>query len=437
MADPHAKLRQFVEELRGLPLDWRSKGFGTLGRPVSAAGLAAADVHLSDLGTPMMTIDAAALAHNVSAMGEWSADRNLGLAPHGKTTMAPALWLAQLDAGACAITVANAAQLRAGYAFGVRSFLLANELVGTAELRWLAERQDADPELNVLCWVDSPAAVDRIDAALAGSPPRRPLTVCVEVGSPRGRAGSRTPAEVVHTAERVLASPVCSLAGISGYEGTVPGAGSDDAGLAAVGAFLRAVASAYEGLADRFETPVVTVTAGGSAHFDLVAQLLGPLAGTRDGHTVAVVLRSGAYVVHDDVHYAKLTPSTRGDGPQLHAAIHVWSQVLSRPEPGLVLLDAGKRDLPFDLGLPVLLSAVRRGWEGAAVVELGPTEVLRLNDQHAYVRVQPDSPVAVGDVVRLGLSHPCTAFDKWRTIAVVESVDATDPLVVDAVQTFF
>jgi len=436
VTDPQAALRRFVQGTRDAVVDWRSKGFGVLTGPTTAAALSGTGLRLSDLGTPMMTLDRAAVEHNVAAMAAWCADRGLSLAPHGKTTMAPALWLAQLDAGARAITVANAFQLQAGYAFGVRSMVVANEIVGAAELRWLAATQDADPDLEVLLWVDSVAAVDRIDAVLSDRRPARPLTVCVEVGSPSGRTGSRAPAEVRGIAERVTASPCCVLAGVSGYEGAVPGAGADAAGLAAVEAFLHDLARAYAALVDRFETPVVTVTAGGSAHFDQVAAALAPLAGERDGHTVEVLLRSGAYVVHDDVHYATVTPSVRGGGPDLQPAIHVWASVLSRPEPELVLLDAGKRDLPFDLGLPVLLSAVRRG-PVAEPVRLGPTQVQRLNDQHAFVRVPAECELAVGDVVRLGLSHPCTAFDKWRTIAVVDAAADLDPAVVDAMTTFF
>ena len=259
------------------------------------------------------------------------------------------------------------------------------------------------------------AAVDRIDAALAGVPPRRPLTVCVELGAPGGRTGARTDAEVDAVAARVVASPACVLAGVSGYEGAVVGAGGTAEGLAAVEAFLQRLADAHRRLADRFETPVVTLTAGGSAHFDAVVDVLGPLAGERDGHRVEVLLRSGAYVVHDDVHYAHVTPSTRGGGPALRPAIHVRAQVLSRPEPGLVVLDAGKRDLPFDLDLPVLLDAVRRRPLGEPEpVEIGPATLTRLNDQHAYVDVEPASALAVGDVVRLG---PLAPLHRVRQVA--------------------
>lgn len=438
-ADRHARLRSFVEGLAAEPLDWRQKGFAALEGRLAARDLPGAGLRLSDLGSPLMTLDAAAVRVNLAAMATWCAERGVALAPHGKTTMAPALWLAQLDAGARAITVANAAQLRAAHASGVRSLVVANELVAPAELRWLAAARDADPALEVLHWVDSVAAVERVDAALAEAPPRRPLTVCVELGAPGGRTGARTAAEVDAVADRVVASPACVLTGVSGYEGAVVGAGGTVEGLAAVEAFLQQIADAHRRLADRFETPVVTLTAGGSAHFDAVAEVLGPLAGERDGHRVEVLLRSGAYVVHDDVHYAQVTPSTRaGGGPALRPAIHVRAQVLSRPEPGLVVLDAGKRDLPFDLDLPVLLDAVRRRPVGdPQPVPVGPATLTRLNDQHAYVDVEPASELAVGDVVRLGLSHPCTAFDKWRTIAVVDDAARPDPAVVDAVHTFF
>jgi D-serine deaminase-like pyridoxal phosphate-dependent protein len=104
--------------------------------------------------------------------------------------------------------------------------------------------------------------------------------------------------------------------------------------------------------------------------------------------------------------------------------MHGWGRVVSRPEPSLALLDVGKRDLPFDEGLPV-----PHGLPGA--------EVTALNDQHAFLRLPADAPLAIGDVVRLGLSHPCTALDKWQLIPVIDDVDAADPVVTGLIRTFF
>jgi D-serine deaminase-like pyridoxal phosphate-dependent protein len=107
---------------------------------------------------------------------------------------------------------------------------------------------------------------------------------------------------------------------------------------------------------------------------------------------------------------------------------------VSRPEPGLALLDGGKRDFPYDEGLPIprLSAADLAGpWR-----ELPDAEVSALNDQHGYLRVADDAAaLPVGSVVALGLSHPCTTFDKWRVLPVVES--AASDVVVDLVRTYF
>ena len=152
------------------------------------------------------------------------------------------------------------------------------------------------------------------------------------------------------------------------------------------------------------------VTAGGSAYFDLVAESLGALVGA-----ATVVLRSGAYQLHDEGFYRGITPL-----PGLRSAMHGWARVLSLPAPGLAIVDGGKRDFPYDLDLPV--SAYGR--------------LEKLNDQHGYLRYGEAAP-AVGEVLRLGLSHPCTAFDKWRIIPVIDDLEADDPEVVDLVRTYF
>lgn len=431
----YARLEQFLTDQGSETLDWRFKGFHALTEVVTLDDVRRDGLALSALGTPIMTIDVSAVADNLLSMAAWCAERGLRLAPHGKTTMAPVLWMGQLLAGCNGITVANGFQLRAARAFGVSSVQVANELVDPADIAWVAAELSADPDFTFLGWVDSVAAVDRLAAAAAGAV--RPVPVCVEIGGMAGRTGARTSDEALAIAEAVVASEALVLAGVCCYEGAVDGAGTDAAGLATVDAFLQSVVAVHLRLSRLYETPRVTVTAGGSAFFDRVAAVLGPLArqpvSADDPRPVDVVLRSGAYVVHDDLHYREVTPSTRHDGPALRAAIHVWASVLSRPEPGLVIIDAGKRDLPFDLDLPVVLEVRRSG----VVVVGAAAEVVQLNDQHGFVRVASDADLAVGDVLKLGLSHPCTAFDKWRAIPMLDSADAATPQVVDVALTYF
>ncbi len=431
-----AALEAFVEALGETVLDWRYKGFGTLTSPLTVTEVRRRGIDLHALGTPMMTIDQSAVADNLMSMATWCTARGLLLEPHGKTTMAPVLWLGQLLSGSVGITVATASQLRAARAFGVPRVQLANELVNADDIAWVSTEQTRDPTFEFRCWVDSVDAVRRIDTALSNHPQAAPIPVLVEVGAVDGRTGVRGLTEVQAVARAAVSSNRVVLAGICAYEGAVPDASTDPAGLAAVDAFLGSAVAAHEALVDWYETPRVTVTAGGSAFFDRVASVLGPLAQQASGRPVDVVLRSGAYVVHDDIHYRHITPSTRGGGPDLRAAIHVWAQVLSRPQPDLIILDAGRRDLPFDLDLPVVLGASRAG-SPRTRVRVGTAQLVRLNDQHAFVRVEPGSELAMGDVVQLGLSHPCTAFDKWRAIPMIDSAAALEPRVSDVALTFF
>ncbi|GAA1070679.1 MULTISPECIES: amino acid deaminase [Pseudonocardia] len=380
---------------------------------------------LSDLATPVLTLDRAALHANAERMAGWCAAHGVDLAPHGKTTMAPALWDLQLRHGAWGITVATPWQARIAIDAGVRRVLLANALVDPAGVRAVAAARDADPDLEVLSWVDSVDAVTAMTTA-AGSP-ARPLAVVVELGAPGGRTGARTLAEAERVASAVVASPVLALAGVGGYEGALAHDPSE-ASLATVRAYLDDLAELHRRLAPSYGTDEVVVTAGGSAYFDQVVAALAGLADTR----TRVVLRSGAYLVHDDGFYRGISPLARDDEQRpFRSAMHVTARVVSTPEPGLALLDAGKRDVPFDEGLPEPqriaddLGSPSRPLTGT---------VTAVNDQHAFLRTEEQ--VRIGQVVRLGLSHPCTAFDKWRWIPVLDGTDP-DPQVVELVRTFF
>ncbi|WP_380281488.1 amino acid deaminase [Kitasatospora purpeofusca] len=409
-------------------LDWRFKAL-----PPAAAGLTVRQYldtgpGLADLGTPLLTLDAGALDHNLRTMARWCADAGVALAPHGKTTMAPALWQAQLAAGSHGITLANLPQLRVARAFGVRRVLLANSLLDPAGLRWLAGELAADPDFAFACWVDSVESVRLMDEALHAAGAGRPVEVLVELGGPGGRTGARGVDAAVEIAAAVGNAPTLRLAGIGGYEGALAHDASEG-GLTAVRGYLRSLAELHGRLAGRYaDGAAPVVTAGGSAYFDLVAEELAALP------EAFVVLRSGAYIAHDDGFYRGISPLARGaghGGGALRAALHGWARVVSRPEPQLALLDAGKRDLPFDEGLPEPQSV-----RGGAQLTGTAARITALNDQHAFLRDAGDL-APVGAVLRLGISHPCTAFDKWTLIPVLDDASAAEPKVTGLVRTFF
>lgn len=430
------QLAEMLAVQRAAPLDWRHKAappqwYGRTVDEVLASGPT-----LDDLSTPQLTLDRTALTDNLAQMGRWCTDAGLSLAPHGKTTMAPALWWEQLEAGSWAISVANEPQLRVARAVGVPRVILANMLLARDALAWLSRELDADPEWSFMCWVDSISAVRLMDEALAAAGARRPVPVLIELGSPGARTGVRTHAGGLDVAAAVRAAPTLVLAGVAGYEGSVAH-GTDESSLAAVDNYLRRLVELHRALLGQYGVPEAVLSAGGSAYFDRVETVLAPESGDRGPVKTRVVLRSGAYLVHDDGYYRGVTPHQRGAGPVLRSAMHAWARVLSMPEPGIAYLDAGKRDLPVDEGLPEVQLLRRDEPAGCVVVPLAGHVIHATNDHHAHVRVPGGSPLRVGDVVRLGLSHPCTALDKWSLIPVVDDASAEVPAVVDLVHTYF
>ncbi|MEH6374087.1 amino acid deaminase [Streptomyces sp. KLMMK] len=419
-----------VARLADTRVDHRFKGLPPDAEGLTVGALAAQRRSLFTGGftTPVLALSAEALDHNLALMERWSTGHGLAFAPHGKTTMAPQLLERQIAHGAWGITAATVSQVRVYRAFGIHRVFLANEVVDAAALRWLAAELDADPEFRLFTYVDSVRGVELMDAALREAGAARPLDVVVELGAAGGRTGARTEAECTAVADAVAAVSTLRLAGVGGYEAEIPGADGE-----LVGAWLRrltALAVEFD-KAGRFAgVEQVVVSAGGSAWFDAVAEVFAELPEL--SVPVLKLLRSGAYVTHDDVAYRKKTPFNRHpEEGELRPAFRLWAQVVSRPEPGRAYLNAGKRDVPYDLDLPVV-RAVRSARDGSVRGGEGMT-VIGLADQHAFVELAEDVELEVGDWVGLGLSHPCTAFDKWQLIPLATEAGT----VTDYVRTFF
>jgi len=405
--------------------------------------LTASALLLSRFATPLLTLERPSLEHNTRVMFAWLHANGLQLAPHGKTTMAPRLWRELLNAGAWAMTFATAWQVQCARSFGIEKIMLANALVDPIALAWVSRELDAHPEFDFSCWVDSVETVRAMSAVCSGG--RRRVPVIVELGGAHGRTGARTIDEALRIADAVRDSDALDVAGVGGYEGALAHDRSAD-GIARVDAYLDEVARLHAALAasGHYGTRMPVVTAGGSAYFDRVADRLGALSVARGGDAT-VVLRSGAFQIHDDGFYAGITPmgTLVGDEP-FRSAMHAWVRVVSRPEPHLALFDAGKRDLPYDEGLPIPQRVVGIDASASDAVLAGSV-VSALNDQHGFLRLsesaldddQAAAALPVGSVIRLGLSHPCTAMDKWRLIPVIDDASADHPILVDAIRTYF
>lgn len=428
---------ELAEVLDG-PVDetWKGMpgGFGPV--PLREVGKQGWNVLAEDLPLPLLVLKESALANNLNVMAKFCAHHDVLLAPHGKTTMAPQLFDRQLEAGCWGITAGSVEQLQVLRRYGVPRVILANQAVGRSNLATLGGYLD-DPAIEVFVFVDSVAGARDLAMAAQEAGSDRPFNVLAEVGYPGGRTGARSAEDLSAVAAAVKgAAGRLRLAGVAGFEGLLPVERLSSTGVGAPGGdrveeYIASIAEGVSSLRDQLPDDFI-VSAGGSAAFDAV------IAGLRDRveEPARLVLRSGCYLTHDHGMYAETSPLQAGNSAAadrfgaLQPALEVWAYVQSVPEPGLAILTCGRRDVPFDYGLPVPLRHIGR--EGAETPAEGWT-ITNVNDQHAYMSVSGAPAPGVGDRVVLGISHPCTAFDKWRLIPVVD--DGYN--VVDAVRTYF
>ena len=412
---------------KGLPLDGSIQRVGDL----TGRGL---NLLRGDLPMPVAVLKRSALNNNLWAMQAYIERVGIKLAPHAKTTMCPQLFQRQLSHGAWGLTVATMTQFKLCHDIGVSRLILANQLVGKTEIVGLARMWAQTPERAYYVLVDSVEGAKAISDGFGeceGAPAARLL---IEVGMPNTRCGVRTLEEGVALAKAIHSLPHVELHGVEGYEGLIV---SDQAkqDAVAVSAYLQTVLELYEALvADKlFAAPDrIIVSAGGSAYYDLVSRAL---SGKAPG--VVPILRSGCYVTHDSGFYRRLMTriqlrAIERPAPHLIPALEVWSRVISRPQPDQAIVLMGKRDVSYDIDLPMARWWFREGsHEVPSAIE--GLVVNKLNDQHAYLTVPADADLAVGDLLGFDISHPCTTFDKWSLLMEVDD----DYTVLGGLKTFF
>ena len=418
-------------------LDGKTKGIpgGVAPFPLSEIAAKGWNLLREDLPLPVAVLKGSAIGHNSAWMRDFVARSGAVIAPHGKTTMAPALFSRQIEDGAWAITLATAQQIAVARAFGFSRIILANQLIGKQAIRYVFDELKHDPALDFYCIVDSLDNVAQLVAAAREAGLGRPLQVLLEGGYRGGRTGVRDITTGLAVARAVhAAAPYLALRGVEGFEGLTSGTRAEAEGQ--VRGFLDLLIGLAQGCAQEnlFAAGEIILSAGGSAFYDMVIARFHH-AGL--SQPTRVVIRSGCYLTHDSQMYRRFfsdivdrTPDAAADGG-LRPALEVWAYVQSRPEPGKVILAMGKRDIGAD-EMPLAQTWFRPGIL-APLPMPADHRVVGFNDQHCHMLVPETSPLQVGDMVSFGVSHPCLTFDKWRVLLVVD--DEYD--VTSAVETFF
>ena len=401
-----------------------------------------------DVSLPVAVLREARIAHNLQWMQSFIDRYRVKLAPHGKTTMSPALFQRQLSHGAWGITLATAPQTRAAFGHGVRRVLLANQLVGRANMGIIAGLQQADPAFEFCCCVDSVENVEALGAYFTAAGQR--LRVLLEYGVQGGRTGVRDVAQEEAVRQAVRRWPALSLIGVELYEGVLSEEGPIRAFLQQVCARIQVIAAAGdfatgEATFQHDGAPMAPILSGaGSAWYDVVAEEF-----TAGASGLELVLRPGCYLTHDVGVYRRANDRIQAENPiaremqrSLLPALQLWAYVQSVPETGKAIVALGKRDAAFDAGFPEvtlhyrpssLTNAADAVGEQPPVAAPADWKITAMMDQHAFLSIPAGADIRPGDMLCFDISHPCLTFDKWKQLLLVDE----GYKVTGAVTTFF
>ena len=395
--------------------------------PIAAQGLSIADflstkpnLFTSDFQFPIMILRDSALENNIKRMASYCKSLGFELAPHVKTSMSPQISQRQIDAGAWALTVANFSQASMMYASGFNRLIIGNEVVEPTSIAEIAKINGSGAG-QIIFYIDSLAGLKIAQDSITNVADAK-LNVFMEIGAVGARTGIRDLELLKIILAEIAKDERIYVRGVSGFEGVVPGGNRDSDGIEKLRIFLRHIVAAAKITAPFIREDKIIISGGGSSFFDYVAEEFAKYEGDAQ-----FILRSGGYVSHDHIGYENMYPFMGApDSERFYPALELWARVLSVPEADLAMLNYGKRDAGNDLHnpLPILkLGKKPEAFRG---------EIEKLNDQHAFMKISPGT-VAVGDIIGCGISHPCTNFDKWRLLPLVN--DNYD--VIDLVRTHF
>lgn len=395
--------------------------------PISAQGSSIADflstkpnLFTSGFQFPVMILRDSALEHNIKRMASYCKSLGFELAPHVKTPMSPQIAKRQIAAGAWGLTIANFNQARIMFEYGFKKLIIGNEVMEPTSIAEIAKINGSGAG-HIIFYIDSLAGLKIAQDSIANVANAK-LNVFMEIGAVGGRAGIRDLDLLKTILGEIAKDDRIYVRGVSGFEGAVPGGDRAGDGIEKLRIFLRHIVAAAEITAPFIREDKIIISAGGSSFFDYVAEEFAKYQG--DAHRI---LRSGGYVSHDHVHYEDLYPFMGlPDSERFYPALELWARVLSIPEPDLAILNFGKRDAGNDLDNP--LPILKLGKKP----ETFKGEIEKLNDQHAFMKISPGT-AAVGEIIGCGISHPCTNFDKWQLLPLVN--DNYD--VIDLVHTHF
>lgn len=368
-------------------------------------------MRLTDLPTPTVLVERSRVERNLDRMQAAATRRGLRLRPHAKTHKSVAFARQQIHRGAVGICCAKLGEAEVFAAAGIGDIRLPYPLnpVNAPRVLALLDRT------HVSFIVDH-AAVARgwSDAMVAAG---RTVEILVKVDVGFHRCGIDPEADgAVDFVAGIAALPGLRFKGLLSHAGHAYGATSDRNASDIAAAEARTMT----GLADRVRERGIAV--------EEISVGATPTVRFSVDQPGLTELRPGNYIYFDRTQVA-LGAATWDD-----CALTVLARVVTRPARDRVILDSGSKTLTNDQARG-FGDAPGYGVVCRALDDTRPDESLlveRLSEEHATVKVQGETRLEPGDLVRVVPNHSCVVSNLVDSVWLVDGDHPIERLDVSA-----
>jgi D-serine deaminase-like pyridoxal phosphate-dependent protein len=330
----------------------------------------------NQIDTPALLLDVDALQANIARMAAFFAPRHCKLRPHFKSHKCTAIARLQMEAGAVGITCAKLGEAEVLADAGISNILIANQIVGPLKIRRLiAVCHRAAPMVAV----DSAANVKMLSemASAAGVG----IGVLVEINVGMDRCGVAPGQPALELARLVASSPGLKFEGLQGYEGHCVDLREETERTEKTRASLKLLVDTRR-LIERAGLRVNLVSGGGTGTYAINADYPG-----------IDEVQAGSYAAMD-WWYTDIRPEFR-------QAMSILATVISRPKPGLVIIDVGCKGTGSEWGAPRV-----KNLSGARVAN-------HSSEEHMKIALPENAAISIGERIEIIPSHGCTTSNLY------------------------
>ncbi|WP_108658327.1 DSD1 family PLP-dependent enzyme [Acuticoccus kandeliae] len=361
---------------------------------------------VADVDTPAMIVDIDAFQRNLRRLMDLTEGSGVLVRPHAKTHKSSTIGKMQMEAGAVGVCCQKVGEAEALVAGGVSDVYVSNQVVGRRKLDRLARLAG---RCRLAVAVDNPDNVAALAEAMATHGATIDVLVEIDVGA--GRCGTRSIPQSVALAEAIARHPGLRLRGIHAYHGRaqhIIDYAEREREIQAAADLSRATAEAIA--AKGITVDIISGAGTGTFLFEA-------------GSGVYNEIQAGSYLFMDRS-YREIEDEAGRPVPTFEQSLFILTTVMSVPEPGVAVVDAGLKAFSVDSGMPV-------------VADDETIRVARASDEHGGLVLPEGRTLALGEKIRLIPGHcdPTINLHEWY-VCVRDGV-VVDLWPVDARGAFF